>query len=283
MWQGAAAALALDQAVDGLLRHPPPGGELAAGDRQHARRGLVQLRFARDVDRLARVAGRDQRPHAGVGADQVGLGERGAEELVDSVEQVLGVVRGRLRVGGVALEVVVGGADQGAAVPGQREDHPPLPRRDDAGGLAHRQVGRVEDQVGAATGGDPRHVLLADDLLGPDLVGEDAGRVDDVVGADLEALARLSLDRGDPGGVAVDREHLGHVGAVEHHRAEALGLAEHGQDQAHVVGLAVVEEVGVFGVTGSQGRDQLQHLLAVDRAVAVGRPVEVLVLLLGGT
>ena len=71
---GRLAALALDQPVDGLLRHPPPGGELAAGDRQHPRRGLVELGLARDVDRLLRVAGRDQRPHAGVGADQVGRG-----------------------------------------------------------------------------------------------------------------------------------------------------------------------------------------------------------------
>ena len=55
-----------------------------------------------------------------------------------------------------------------------------------------------------------------------------------------------------------------------------------GQDEAHVVGLAVVEEVGVVGVARRQRRDQLQHLVAVDRAVAVGRPVEVLVLLLGG-
>ena len=42
-------------------------------------------------------------------------------------------------------------------------------------------------------------------LLGPDLVGPDAGRVDDVVGADLDPLARLGLDEGDAGGAAVAR------------------------------------------------------------------------------
>jgi hypothetical protein len=31
------APLALDQPVHRLLRHPPPGGELAAGDREHPR------------------------------------------------------------------------------------------------------------------------------------------------------------------------------------------------------------------------------------------------------
>ena len=147
---------------------------------------------------------------------------------------------------------------------------------------AGREVVAVDQQVGAAARRDPRHVLLLDHLLGADAVGEDAGRVDDVVGLDLDALARLGLDEGDAGGAAVAVEHLGHLGAVQHHRAEALGLAEHRQDEAHVVGLAVVEEVGVVGVARLQRGHQLQHLVAVDRAVAVGRPVEVLVVLLGG-
>src|SRR5437588_189984 len=36
------AAVALDQSVDGHLRHPPPGRELPAGDRDQPARGLVQ-------------------------------------------------------------------------------------------------------------------------------------------------------------------------------------------------------------------------------------------------
>ena len=78
------------------------------------------------------------------------------------------------------------------------------------------------------------------------------------------------------------RDQLGHLGAVQHHRAEPLGLAEDREDEADVVGLAVVEEVGVVGVAGLERGDHLEQLLAVDRPVAVGRPVEVLVLLLGG-
>ena len=66
------AAGPLDHAVDDLLGHPPEGGELAAGDRQQPGRRLVQLGLAGDVDRLARVAGRDQRAHPGVGAGDVG-------------------------------------------------------------------------------------------------------------------------------------------------------------------------------------------------------------------
>ncbi len=59
-------------------------------------------------------------------------------------------------------------------------------------------------------------------------------------------------------------------------------LAEDGEDETHVVGLAVVEEVGGLRIARRQRRDQLQQLVAVDRAVAVGRPVEVRVLLLRG-
>ena len=61
---GSVARVALDEAVDGHLRHPPPGRELAPGDRDHAAGGLIQLGLARDVHRLLRVAGRDQRTHA---------------------------------------------------------------------------------------------------------------------------------------------------------------------------------------------------------------------------
>ena len=135
--------------------------------------------------------------------------------------------------------------------------------------------------MGAAAGRDPRHVLLLDDL-GTDPVGPDAGRVDDVLGLDLEAFPRLGLDRGDADRAALAREHLGHLSPVQHDRAEALGLAEDRQGQPHVVGLAVVEEVGVVGLLWLQRGNQLQHLVAVDRAVAVRRPVEVLILLLGG-
>ncbi len=179
------------------------------------------------------------------------------------------------------VEVVVGGADQGAAVPGQGEDVAVLAGGDDAGRRAGREVVAVEQHVGAAAGRDPRHVLLLDQLRAHP-VGPDAGRVDDVLGLDLEALARLGLDRGDAGRAAVARQHLAHLGPVQGHGAEALGLAEDRQHEPHVVGLAVEEEVGVAGVARLQRGNHLQQLLAADRPVAVRRPVEVLVLLLGG-
>ena len=87
------ASVALDEPIDGHLRHPPPRRQLAAGDRDQPARGLVQLGLARDVHRLARVTDRDQRPHAGVGAGQLLRAERRPEERVDRLEQVLDVRR----------------------------------------------------------------------------------------------------------------------------------------------------------------------------------------------
>ena len=69
-----------------------------------------------------------------------------------------------------------------------------------------------------------------------------------LLGADRDPLAGLGLDEDDAVGAAAAAGHLDHVGAVERDRAEPLGLAEHGEDEADVVGLAVVEEVGVVGV-----------------------------------
>jgi hypothetical protein len=102
-----------------------------------------------------------------------------------------------------------------------------------------------------------------------------------VVGAHLHPLARVGLDEGDADRFALFGEDLGHLGPVQHHRAEALGLAEDGEDEADVVGLAVVEEVGVVGFARSERGHQVQHLVLVDRAVAVGGPVVVLLLSAG--
>ena len=68
--------------------------------------------------------------------------ERRPEERVRRLEQIVDVLRGRADVIDVALVVVVGRAEQAATEPRQREDRPPLPRRDDRAG-DERQVGRA--------------------------------------------------------------------------------------------------------------------------------------------
>ncbi len=119
--------------------------------------------------------------------------------------------------------------------------------------------------VGAAAGSDARHLGLVVDLLGADSVGPDAGRVDDVVGLDLEPVAARAVDADDAGGQPVLVEQAGDLGAVDADRAVALGLAEDREHQADIIGLAVVEEVGLARVALGERRDQLGDLVAGDR------------------
>src|SRR5439155_25208737 len=62
------------------------------------------------------------------------------------------------------------------------------------------------------------------------------------------------------------------IDAVGTYGAEALRLAEDGQHEPHVVGLAVVEEVAAGRLARGERREQLDDLLARDHAVALGAP-----------
>jgi hypothetical protein len=126
--------------------------------------------------------------------------------------------------------------------------------------------------VRAAAGRDLRDLGLVVNLVGPDAVRPDAGRVDHVLTQDLERLAGLGLAARDALRDAVLLDKLRHLDAVQGNGAEPLGLAEDREDQARVVGLAVVEEVGLARVKCGEGGNQLRGLGARDRAVAVGRP-----------
>ena len=107
---------------------------------------------------------------------------------------------------------------------------------------------RGDRHVGAAAGGDRRDLGLGVELVGADAVGPHAGGVDDVVGADDELAAGLRVAHGDvrpvPLPVAPSSVTSQPVGAD---RAEALRLAQHGEHEPGVVGLAVVEEVAAGG------------------------------------
>ena len=123
--------------------------------------------------------------------------------------------------------------------------------------------------MGAPARCDLRDVLFPFDFARPDLVGPDPGRVDDVVGLDDHSFARCDFGELDLPGLAALLQHPGDVGAVQADRAEALGLAQHGEDEPRVIGLAVIEEVGRFRVARLQGRDQFEQLFPVDRPVPV--------------
>ncbi len=62
------------------------------------------------------------------------------------------------------------------------------------------------------------------------------------------------------------------VHAIGADGAEALGLAEDRQDEPHVVGLAVIEQVPARRLARGERGQQLEHFLAGDRAVALGAP-----------
>ena len=173
----------------------------------------------------------------------------------------------------VAVVVVVGRADQHAPVPGEHEDRPIGTGRDDAGRLVQRQLLERQGHVGAAARGDPRHLGLVEDLAGADPVRPDPGGVDDVRGFDLDRGAGLGVAADDAPGPAVALEQRGHLEPIRHHRPESLGLAEDRQDEADVVGLAVVEQVGGLRIAIAQRRDQLEDLLTGDRPMPVRGPV----------
>ena len=200
------ARLALDDPVDRHLGHPPPGRQLAPGDRHHPARRLVELGLARDVDRLLRIAGRDQRPDAGVGAREVIGLDRGAEVRVRRVEQVGDVLVARRDVVGcaeIALVVVVGRADQRAPEPRQGEDRAPAAGRHDRAAADKREILVADGDVGAAARADERHLGLVVELLRAQPIGPHAGRVDDVRRADDELVAAHGVADPDPGGAAV--------------------------------------------------------------------------------
>ena len=258
---GGLARVALDEAVDSHLRHPPPGRQLAPGDRDHPAGGLVQLGLARDVHRLLRVAGRDQGTHPSEGAHQIARVQSDAEEVVDGLEQVVDVLGRRLHMLEVALVVVVGGADKRASQPGKREDRPSTTRRHDRA-THQRQVLAIEDHVRAAAGANARQLGLVVELFRAQLIGPHAGRVDHVRGAHLELRAALGVQRPHAPRASVLLQQPGDPQPVGADRAEALGLAEHGQHEADVVGLAVVEQVAARRLARGERRQQLDHLLA---------------------
>ena len=70
---------------------------------------------------------------------------------------------------------------------------------------------------------------------------------------------------------------LDHLEAVRADRAEPLGLREHRQHEARVVGLAVVEQVSTGRLTRRERRQQRDDLLAGDHAMTLGAPVGVAV------
>ena len=107
-------------------------------------------------------------------------------------------------------------------------------------------------------------------------IGPHAGGVDHVVRAQLEALAAERVVHADAARAPAVVEQIGDLHAVRAHGAEALGLGQHREHEAAVVGLAVVEQVARCRRAAGQRRQPLDDLVAADHAVALGLPVAIL-------
>ena len=181
-----------------------------------------------------------------------------------------------LDVGEVAVVVVVGGADQRAPVPGQGEDRPVLARRDDAGRARRSSSRSIETVTWVPRLGAIRGTSASSWISSGRIRSAQTPVALITLSASTSNRSPVSAStQATPAARPSSVEQAGDLGAVEADGAEALGLAEDRQHQAHVVGLAVVEEVGLARVAVGERRDQLDHLLAGDRAVAVGGPVVV--------
>ena len=182
---------------------------------------------------------------------------------------------GGLRVRDVAVEVVVGRADQRPPVPGEGEDPALGAGGDDAGGARRGRASpgsRVMwvPRLGAIRGTSASSWISS-------------GRMRSAQTPVALMTLSASISNSSPDSASVQSDAVGALrrarrrpvtsASVQADRAEALGLAEDRQHQADVVGLAVVEEVRARGIQRPEGRDQLDRLLPRDRAVAVGGPV----------
>ena len=175
-----------------------------------------------------------------------------------------------------ALVIVVRGAHKRAPEPGQHEDRAPAAGGNDRARPHVEQIAR-QREVRAATRPDARHLLLVVELVRAQTVGPHAGGVHHVVGAQLELAAADHVAHEHARRAAVPLHQAGHVARVCDHRAEALRLGEDGEHEPGVVGLAVVEEVSGRRLATRERRQHLQHLVAVDGAVALGAPLLALV------
>ena len=173
-----------------------------------------------------------------------------------AVEQVGDVLAGGLHVLDVALEVVVRRPDQRAAEPRQHEDRAPAAgRRDRAGARpAARSDGSTMcvPRLGRMTGTSASSCSSSGrsrSAQTPVALTTFAARTSSSPPPDRVAhharRRRVERDRLDP---------------VRRHRAEALGLGEHGEHEPHVVGLAVVEQVAARRARARRARAAARHL-----------------------
>ena len=179
--------------VDGVGRHHPIGGVLAAGDRHQPGGDHRDGVFAGQCRGVVVLTGQ-QRPQTGIHAFDVVMGELGDQHLVDAFEDVVDVGAGGGRVREVEVPVGVGGADDPVRLPRDHEQHRVDGAQDDRR-LADDAVAGHHD-VHALGGTDLEVTALFAERL--HLVGPHAGRVDHTVPAHLGGLAGVGVTHPHP-------------------------------------------------------------------------------------
>jgi hypothetical protein len=160
------------------------------------------------------------------------------------LEDVVDVGRSGRRVRLVETPIGVGRADEPVTAPRDDEEHALLGAQQQPE-LRLKAVAR-HDEVHALRGAHLELAALTDHRLG--VVGPDAGRVDDLAGANVESLARLEVvgvhtdDALADLDEALDPHTRGDVGTIERGRAREVG------DVAGVIDLRVV-----VGETADEG------------------------------
>ena len=238
------AALALDDPVDGHLRHPPPGRELAAGDRDEAR----------SSSRTARPCGRCRPTSSGRRSRSAAARPRTRPVMCSRPSEVVEVLVDRVRAGTRCR------------------------RRRAARGRARPRSRCRSSRSACARATAARRCcgLRRPGTIAPTLIGRSRwarvmcvprlGRMRGTSSSSCSSSGRIwsahtpvalitfvarisnSPPRDHVGaahadGAALVGRQLLDAAAVRADRAEPLGLAEDRQDEPRVVGLAVVEEV----------------------------------------
>lgn len=206
----------------------------------------------------------DEGAEAGVDAEDVaGVGMAG--EVAGGVLHEEGdLVREGAGLEGDVVDGGVGGADDDAAVPGDgEEDAAVVGLGDHDGGVAGEELAG-EDEVDALAGGDDGFGLGVVHVA--DGVDEDAGGIDDALGADFELAAAfhaLGLYADD---VAVFLHEAGAAGVIEDDGAVIDGGAGEVDGEAGVVELAVVIDDAAGEAVGFEGGEERDHFLAGEVA-----------------
>ncbi len=184
-------------------------------------------------------------------------GDAGRDRCVHRTQHVVDVIARALWIVERALVVGVGGADVGEVAPGDDEERSTILRHGDhRRDVVLRLVPRHRD-VDALRRSDRSgmHSLVQC----PQLVGPDAGRVHDRLGAHLDLVPVGGDDRADDLAIGVLQKAL-HRGVVRDRGAVRCRRTRDRERQPRVVGLCVVVQVGRRKPIGRHRRHVGQRL-----------------------